>query len=184
MKLLSIFVLIAGFLGGTVAGLTSAEEPGDVRQARADMVREQIGRLDVLVNDLLAFARPAHVKRRRLDLARVATQSAADVSAADFGQTEVVGEGEAHDESSVALRVPRGLPPHTTDEGIAALVEKPASVSIWNGPYLKKKTLPKDPWGNDYNYRSPGQNGPYDLFSLGQDNMEGGEDENEDIVSW
>jgi protein-L-isoaspartate(D-aspartate) O-methyltransferase len=42
MKLLTIFVLIAGFLGGTVAGLTSAEEPGDVRQARADMVREQI----------------------------------------------------------------------------------------------------------------------------------------------
>jgi len=71
-----------------------------------------------------------------------------------------------------------------TDEGLAALVEEPTGVSNWNGPYLKKKTIPSDPWGNNYNYVSPGENGVYDLFSLGQDNMEGGEDENEDIVSW
>jgi general secretion pathway protein G len=72
----------------------------------------------------------------------------------------------------------------TTNEGIAALVEEPTGVNNWNGPYLKKKTIPKDPWGNDYNYRSPGENGVYDLFSQGQDNMEGGEDDNKDIVSW
>jgi len=72
----------------------------------------------------------------------------------------------------------------TTDEGLAALVEEPTGVNNWNGPYLKKKTVPSDPWGNDYSYRSPGENSVYDLFSLGQDNMEGGEDENEDIVSW
>jgi general secretion pathway protein G len=72
----------------------------------------------------------------------------------------------------------------TTDEGLQALVEEPTGVSNWNGPYLKKKTIPKDPWGNEYSYRSPGENGVYDLYSLGQDNMEGGEDENEDIVSW
>ena len=72
----------------------------------------------------------------------------------------------------------------STDEGLIALVEEPTGVSNWNGPYLKKKSIPNDPWGNDYNYRSPGENGVYDLFSLGQDNMEGGEDENEDIVSW
>jgi general secretion pathway protein G len=72
----------------------------------------------------------------------------------------------------------------TTDEGLAALVEEPTGVRNWNGPYLKKKTIPNDPWGNNYNYVSPGENGVYDLFSLGQDNMEGGEDENEDIVSW
>ena len=71
-----------------------------------------------------------------------------------------------------------------TDEGLAALVEEPTGVSNWNGPYLKKKTVPKDPWGNDYNYSSPGENSIYDLFSLGQDNMEGGEGENEDVVSW
>jgi len=72
----------------------------------------------------------------------------------------------------------------TSDEGLAALVEEPTGVNNWNGPYLKKKTIPKDPWGNEYSYRSPGQNGVYDLFSLGQDNLEGGEDDNEDIVSW
>ena len=72
----------------------------------------------------------------------------------------------------------------TSDEGLSALVEEPTGVNNWNGPYLKKKTVPKDPWGNDYNYSSPGENSIYDLFSLGQDNMEGGEDENEDIVSW
>jgi general secretion pathway protein G len=71
-----------------------------------------------------------------------------------------------------------------TDEGLAALVEEPTGVSHWNGPYLKKKTVPNDPWGNKYIYVSPGENGVYDLFSLGQDNMEGGENENEDIVSW
>ena len=72
----------------------------------------------------------------------------------------------------------------TTEEGLAALVEQPVGVSNWNGPYLKKKTLPKDPWGNEYQYRSPGENGMYDLYSLGQDNQEGGEGEAADIVSW
>jgi len=71
-----------------------------------------------------------------------------------------------------------------TDEGLAALVTEPAGVRRWNGPYLKKKTVPNDPWGNAYHYRSPGENGAYDLFSLGQDNLEGGEDDDGDIVSW
>lgn len=71
-----------------------------------------------------------------------------------------------------------------TEEGLAALVEQPVGVSNWNGPYLKKKTLPKDPWGNEYQYRSPGEHGMYDLYSLGQDNQEGGEGEAADIVSW
>jgi general secretion pathway protein G len=69
-------------------------------------------------------------------------------------------------------------------EGLAALVEAPPSVSNWHGPYLKKRNLPKDPWGNDYNYRFPGENGPYDLYSYGADNAEGGDGDNRDIVSW
>lgn len=69
-------------------------------------------------------------------------------------------------------------------EGLQALVEAPPSVSNWHGPYLKKNTLPKDPWGNAYNYRYPGDNGPYDLYSYGADNAEGGEGDNRDIVSW
>ena len=72
----------------------------------------------------------------------------------------------------------------TTEEGLVAIVEEPAGVSNWHGPYLKKRQVPNDPWGNAYHYRSPGENGAYDLFSLGNDAMEGGEGEAEDIVSW
>lgn len=67
---------------------------------------------------------------------------------------------------------------------LEALVEKPAGVDKWDGPYLKKKVLPKDPWGNDYVYRYPGKHGAYDLYTLGADNSEGGEGEQRDIVSW
>lgn len=72
----------------------------------------------------------------------------------------------------------------SSSEGLEALVEAPASASNWHGPYLKKSRVPKDPWGNDYNYRFPGENGPYDLFSYGADSAEGGEGDNKDIVSW
>jgi general secretion pathway protein G len=72
----------------------------------------------------------------------------------------------------------------TTDEGLEALVQQPADASRWNGPYLKKKQVPKDPWGQDYHYRSPGEHGEIDLYSLGADNAEGGTGENKDIVSW
>jgi general secretion pathway protein G len=72
----------------------------------------------------------------------------------------------------------------TSNEGLKALVEKPTGVSVWNGPYLKKKRIPSDPWNNEYHYISPGEQGPYDLYSLGSDNMEGGEDNDADIVSW
>jgi general secretion pathway protein G len=72
----------------------------------------------------------------------------------------------------------------TTEEGLKALVEQPAGVAGWNGPYLKKKRIPVDPWGNEYHYRSPGEQGMYDLYSLGGDNLEGGESDNADIVSW
>ena len=72
----------------------------------------------------------------------------------------------------------------TTQEGLVALVEKPATASNWNGPYLKKKDIPNDPWGNPYRYESPGKNGMYDLYSYGADNQQGGEDTNADIVSW
>lgn len=67
---------------------------------------------------------------------------------------------------------------------LEALVDKPAGVDKWNGPYLKKTVIPKDPWGNDYVYRYPGKHGEYDLYSLGADNSEGGEGEQRDIVSW
>ena len=63
----------------------------------------------------------------------------------------------------------------TTEEGLGALVQRPAGVSSWSGPYLKTTNVPKDPWGHAYLYRSPGQNGPYDVGSLGPEGREGGQ---------
>ena len=71
-----------------------------------------------------------------------------------------------------------------TSEGLGALLQQPASMPAWDGPYLKKKSVPKDPWSNDYQYRSPGENTPYELFSFGADGSPGGEGENRDILSW
>ncbi len=67
-------------------------------------------------------------------------------------------------------------------KNLAGLVE--STGSKWNGPYLKKKQLPKDPWGNDYEYRFPGEHGPYDIISYGSDGAPGGEGEKKDVVSW
>lgn len=72
----------------------------------------------------------------------------------------------------------------TTQEGLEALVEKPANAPNWNGPYLQKAQVPKDPWGFDYQYRFPGEHGAFDLYSLGADNADGGDGENQDVVSW
>ena len=72
----------------------------------------------------------------------------------------------------------------TSQEGLQALLSAPAGTSNWNGPYWKKATLPKDPWGNEYKYASPGQHGAYDIVSLGADGKEGGEGANKDISSW
>lgn len=72
----------------------------------------------------------------------------------------------------------------STQEGLQALVQQPSGADKWKGPYLKKKDVPKDPWGNDYKYESPGQHGAYDLSSLGADGKEGGDGENKDLVSW
>jgi general secretion pathway protein G len=72
----------------------------------------------------------------------------------------------------------------TTEEGLQALIEAPPDANRWSGPYLKKNVIPKDPWNNDYQYRSPGDYGAFDLYTLGADNAEGGEGEDQDIVSW
>lgn len=71
-----------------------------------------------------------------------------------------------------------------SSEGLQALIDNPSGVQNWSGPYLDKRTLPKDPWGREYEYRSPGQNGDYDLWSYGADGVEGGDNENADITSW
>ena len=68
----------------------------------------------------------------------------------------------------------------TTDEGLSALLAKPASANNWNGPYLERK--PIDPWGREYKYTSPGTHRPhdYDLSSLGRD----GQESADDVTNW
>lgn len=72
----------------------------------------------------------------------------------------------------------------STDEGLEVLVDAPAEAENWNGPYLKRSTVPDDPWGRPYRYRSPGEHGIYDLYTLGADGAPGGDSENEDVTSW
>jgi len=67
---------------------------------------------------------------------------------------------------------------------LEALIEKPSGEDRWNGPYLRKRSLPKDPWGNPFQYRAPGENADFDLYSLGADGTEGGEGENRDVTNW
>ncbi len=69
-------------------------------------------------------------------------------------------------------------------EGLEALVNPPGDVRNWAGPYIKKETGLLDPWDKPYQYRFPGQNGEYDLFTLGADGQEGGEGEDRDVASW
>lgn len=74
----------------------------------------------------------------------------------------------------------------STQEGLAALSEKPADAgdaAKWRGPYLKKR-VDKDPWGNSYVYKAPGEKADYELSSLGSDGKEGGSGDAADIHSW
>ena len=77
----------------------------------------------------------------------------------------------------------------TTEQGLEVLFQEPAeseesSVSGWDGPYMDKPALPKDPWGNDYQYAYPPERGSGDfpdIWSLGPDGEDNTED---DICSW
>jgi len=65
---------------------------------------------------------------------------------------------------------------------LGALMKEPSPVPAnWNGPYLKR--IPRDPWGQEYMYKFPGDHnkGSYDLFSHGRDGVAGGED---DVANW
>ena len=74
----------------------------------------------------------------------------------------------------------------TTDQGLQALVAKPAAAPVppnWKpGGYLER--LPKDPWGHEYRYLNPGQRAEIDIYSLGADGEPGGEGNNADIGNW
>lgn len=72
----------------------------------------------------------------------------------------------------------------TTSEGLKALAERPADVTVWNGPYLKGGRVPLDPWSNPYQYRAPVEHfPPYEILSFGSDGHEGGTGNAADISS-
>lgn len=77
----------------------------------------------------------------------------------------------------------------STEQGLKALIEEPSGAPAaphWNGPYLEKKEIPKDPWGNEYQYQCPGEHNAhkYDLWSRGADNVAGGEGKGADVTNW
>lgn len=104
---------------------------------------------------------------------------------AQIGKSEVKATRAQLDALEKALdqyRLDTGHYPYT-EQGLAALNTQPSGDPRWAGPYLKK-SVPVDPWGHPYQYKSPGEHGEYDLFSFGKDGQPGGVDEMADIVSW
>lgn len=89
---------------------------------------------------------------------------------------------DAFQKALVAYRLDVGsFPP--SQVGLAALVQAPAGVTNWAGPYLSK-AVPNDPWGNAYLYASPGKHSVYDVWSHGRDGRPGGQGEDTDIGNW
>lgn len=72
----------------------------------------------------------------------------------------------------------------TQQEGLESLVVAAPTAPNWNGPYLKKDSALRDPWGTGYIYQNPGQHGEIDVFTLGQDKAPGGTGEAQDVGSW
>ena len=70
----------------------------------------------------------------------------------------------------------------SSELGLKALVERPASEPKWSGPYLRKD-VPLDPWGKPYVYKVPGEKGDFDLLSYGKDGQPGGTGENADLTN-
>lgn len=79
-------------------------------------------------------------------------------------------------------RIDTGRYPNT-EQGLSALMRRPANETKWSGPYLKKE-VPADPWGRPFQFKSPGEHGEYDLFSYGKDGQPGGVDDAADITNW
>ena len=103
---------------------------------------------------------------------------------AQLGKSEITvtkAQIEAFEKALDTYRLDVGRYP-ASEEGLAALVVKPASALKWNGPYLKKDA-PPDPWGHVYLYKSPGGKGDYEILSYGKDGQPGGTGEDTDITN-
>jgi general secretion pathway protein G len=109
------------------------------------------------------------------------------------GQTEQARQTQAETqirifESALELyKLDNGSYP-TTEQGLKALVEAPTVGKLprkWReGGYLQKSSIPKDPWGNEYIYLSPGIHNNFDIMSYGDDGLQGGEGKDKDVNSW
>jgi general secretion pathway protein G len=120
----------------------------------------------VILGLLAAFAAPQvlnYLGRAKTDAAKAQVQNIASIL--DLYRLEV---GSYPDEK----------------DGLDALLVQPADAPRWNGPYVKRRDALIDPWGEMYVYRYPGEHRTYDLYSLGADQAEGGEGEDEDITTW
>ena len=103
-----------------------------------------------------------------------------------FGESKTKAAKLQIEELSSALDIYRldvGRYP-STEEGLSALIDQPMNSGYWNGPYLRKKKLPMDPWNVPYVYASPGEHGQFDIYSLGADRVAGGKGENQDVNNW
>jgi general secretion pathway protein G len=102
-----------------------------------------------------------------------------------IGKSEVKvaqAQVDALEKAVVQFRLDTGRFP-SNEQGLAALNARPANEPKWDGPYLAK-SIPPDPWGRPYLYRSPGEHKEFDLFSYGKDGAPGGTGENADITNW
>ncbi len=70
----------------------------------------------------------------------------------------------------------------STDQGLVALSDRPPGIKRWNGPYIKHRDQIIDPWGNQYQYRYPGQHAEYDIWSNGDGND--GDGQNATLNNW
>ena len=95
-------------------------------------------------------------------------------------RTVAKSQVEAFERALDAFRVDVGRYPNS-DEGLSALVARPANAQNWNGPYLGA-SIPLDPWGNAYVYHIPGAQSEFEVISYGQDGQPGGTGDAEDIV--
>jgi len=103
----------------------------------------------------------------------------------------IIGQGEKAKVKATSSQISRismsvetyyldtGFTPTALDE----LVNEPSGVDGWNGPYIKNSLL-KDPWGQPYHYKAPGEHGEFDIVSYGADRQQGGDGKNADITSW
>ncbi len=71
----------------------------------------------------------------------------------------------------------------TQEAGLAALMQAPAGIAKWRGPYLKNAEGLNDPWGRPYQYRASGRSGQPEVFTLGRDNAPGGTGEDADVTN-